>query len=199
MTIQVDLLPSEKKGMGFDPAYIFIPAILIVVGLLCMMWSNSIKENIAQTKNDIEIVKKETEKLSAQLKKIDILNREKASLQRQLKLIQGLVNDPLRYANLLQEISVILPGNVWIGNLSIDPGANSVSIKGNAAEAGGHLPLNTVAQLLRDINDSDYFNNATLSSTQEQDKDGLRSFDFQIGLQYDPNTAASQAPQGLGQ
>lgn len=199
MTIKVDLLPTEKKGFGIDPMVIVMLICIIVATIGFMFYSQKLDGQIADLKVEIETVEKEIKTLEAQLPVLQERRARINKLREQIEMIKSLVNDPLRYANLLQEIAVLLPPNVWLDTLSIDPGKQSVSISGVAAEVAGRLPLATVAQLMKNLNESNYFNEASLASTSETTITDTEAtgFSFQLSVGYNAKAAAEQPPTGL--
>ena len=201
MTIKVDLLPTEKKQFGIDPAMIVMFMLIIGSAVAMLLYSNSLTSKIEAQKAEIEKVNQEIKQIETQLPLIEETKNRIASLKREIKMIKSLVHDPLRYANLLQEVAILLPENVWISDLSIDPRGNKVSFSGKAAEVvGERKPLATIADMMRNFNDSEYFSNATLASTAEAGKAGEPSvFTFKLTIGYDPEKAATEPPTGMGQ
>ena len=201
MTIKVDLLPTEKKQFGIDPAMILMFMLIIGAAVAMLLYSNSLTSQIEAQKAEIEKINQEIKQIETQLPLIEETKNRIASLKREIKMIKSLVHDPLRYANLLQEVAILLPENVWLADLSIDPRSNKVEFTGSAAEVvGERKPLATIADLMRNFNDSEYFTNSTLSSTSEKSKDGQASvFDFKLSISYDPEKAATEPPTGMGQ
>ncbi len=200
MTIKVDLLPTEKKSFGIDPAMIVMFVLIIGFAIAFLVYSNSLSATIEAKTKEIEKINQEIKQIETQLPLIEETKNRIASLKREIKMIKSLVHDPLRYANLLQEVAILLPENVWIGNLSIDPRGNKVSFGGHAAEINNKLPLATIAQMMRNFNDSPYFRTSTLASTNETEvePDNTRAFDFKIDIIYDPEKAATEPPTGMG-
>jgi type IV pilus assembly protein PilN len=201
MTIKVDLLPTEKKQFGIDPAMILMFMLIIGSAVAMLLYSNSLTGQIEEQKAEIEKINQDIKQIETQLPLIEETKNRIASLKREIKMIKSLVHDPLRYANLLQEVAILLPENVWLKDLSIDPRSNKVSFSGSAAEVvGERKPLATIADLMRNFNDSEYFTNSTLSSTTEEAGEGEPSvFGFKLTINYDPEKAASEPPTGMGQ
>ena len=198
MTIKVDLLPTERKGFGIDPMMIVL-LIVIIGATVCMMsYSQKLQGDIDKKNQEIAEVEKQIKQYEAQLPVLQERRARIRKLEEQIRMIQSLVHDPLRYANLLQEVAVLLPPNVWLENLSIEPGNQSVTFNGTAAEVEGRLPLATVAQLMKNLNESRYFRDASLSSTSEKMTDDVRGFSFALTVRYDPEAAATLPPTGLG-
>ena len=201
MTIKVDLLPTEKKQFGIDPAMILMFMLIIGSAVAMLLYSNSLTSQIEGQKAEIEKINQDIKQIETQLPLIEETKNRIASLKREIKMIKSLVHDPLRYANLLQEIAILLPENVWLADLSIDPRSSKVSFSGSAAEVvGERKPLATIADLMRNFNDSEYFTNSTLASTSETASAGQPSvFGFKLTITYDPEKAATEPPTGMGQ
>jgi type IV pilus assembly protein PilN len=201
MTIKVDLLPTEKKQFGIDPAMILMFMLIIGSAVAMLLYSNSLTSRIDEQKAEIEKINQDIKQIETQLPLIEETKNRIASLKREIKMIKSLVHDPLRYANLLQEVAILLPENVWLDDLAIDPRSNKVSFSGSAAEVlGERKPLATIADLMRNFNDSEYFTNSTLAATTEKDEKGAASvFGFKLTINYDPEKAATEPPTGMGQ
>lgn len=194
MTIKVDLLPTEKKSFGIDPAMIVMFMLIIGAAVAMLLYSQSLDTKIEEHKAQIETVNQEIKQIETQLPLIDETKKRISSLKREIKMIKSLVHDPLRYANLLQEVAVRLPENVWLKDLTIEPQNNLVKFSGSAAEVfGERKPLATIADMMRNFNESEYFTNSTLASTSETGKpiEGEPSvFEFSLTINYDPDKAA---------
>lgn len=199
MTIKVDLLPTEKKSFGIDPAMIVMFLLIVGAAAAMMLYSQSLKSKIEAEEQRIEAINAEIKQIETKLPRVEEMKNRIVSLKREIKMIKSLVHDPLRYANLLQEVAILLPENVYLSSLSIDPRARVVKFDGEAAEVDGRLPLATVAQMMRNFNESAYFRSSTLSSTTEVKKDELRAFKFGLTINYDEEKAATEPPTGMGQ
>lgn len=201
MTIKVDLLPTEKKSLGIDPAMIVMFMLIVGAAVACMLYSKSLTSTIDSKKETIEAINAEINQIKTQLPLIEETKKRIASLKREIKMIESLVYDPLRYANLLQEVAILLPENVWIKDLKIDPRGNKVDISGHAAEVDNRLPLATIAELMRNFDESAYFQTSTLASTTETTvpPNDDRAFDFKLTITYDAEKAAKELPTGMGQ
>ena len=201
MTIKVDLLPTEKKSFGIDPAMIVMFLLIIGAAALMLLYSQRLNTAMENEEARIEQINQEIKQIETKLPRVEEMKNRIQSLKREIKMIKRLVHDPLRYANLLQEVAILLPENVFLDNLSIDPRARQVSISGSAAEVAGRLPLATIAQLMRNFNDSAYFRSSTLSSTSETtiEPGDTRAFTFSLTISYDEEKAATEPPTGMGQ
>lgn len=201
MTIKVDLLPTEKKSFGIDPAMIVMFLLIIGAAAAMLLYSQSLNSQIEAEEQRIEQINQEIKQIETKLPRVEEMKNRIVSLKREIKMIKSLVHDPLRYANLLQEVAILLPENVYLDSLSIDPRSRQVKIAGSAAEVAGRLPLATVAQLMRNFNDSSYFRSSTLSGTTETtiQPNDTRAFSFSLAINYDEEKAATEPPTGMGQ
>ncbi|MFA5506705.1 MAG: PilN domain-containing protein [Vulcanimicrobiota bacterium] len=201
MTIKVDLLPTEKKSFGIDPAMIVMFLLIIGAAALMLLYSQRLNTAIEAEEARIETINQEIKQIETKLPRVEEMKNRIQSLKREIKMIKSLVHDPLRYANLLQEVAILLPENVFLNSLSIDPRGRQVTISGSAAEVAGRLPLATIAQLMRNFNDSAYFRSSTLSSTSETSipPGDTRAFTFTLNIAYDEEKAATEPPTGMGQ
>lgn len=199
MTIKVDLLPTEKKSFGIDPAMIVMFLLIVGAAAAMMLYSQSLKSKIEAEEQKIEAINAEIKQIETKLPRVEEMKQRISSLKREIKMIKSLVHDPLRYANLLQEVAILLPENVFLKNLSIDPRARVVKFDGEAAEVDGRLPLATIAQMMRNFNESEYFRSSTLASTTEVKIGEVRGFSFALTINYDEEKAATEPPTGMGQ
>lgn len=197
MTIKVDLLPTEKKGFRIDPMVIILLLLIIAANVGFAFYGQQLTAKIETKQTEVKKVQDEKKQIEASLPVIEERRARIRKLQEQIEVIKSLVHDPVRYANLLQEVAYVLPPNVWLSNLSIEPGSNSVQMAGNAAEVQGRLPLATVAQLMKNLNESKYFSDASLASTNEANAEGHSGFSFQLTVHYDPQAAAQLPPTGV--
>ena len=102
--------------------------------------------------------------------------------------------DPVRYANLLTEVGKVLPNNVWLTNLSVEPSTTTVTMSGVAAHRPGKAPLATIAEFMQNMDKSEIFTEASLASTAKTQVENTGTgFTFQIEATYDPDEAAGIA------
>ena len=127
--------------------------------------------------------------MKAKLPNIDKLKSDNARIQQQIDTIKGLKNDPVRYANLLWELTEILPRNTWITSINVEPGTRSVTFGVTALALGGAKPLETIADLMRNVQNSRYFVDATLSGTSQVGSGDSSGYTFQLETHYDENAA----------
>jgi Tfp pilus assembly protein PilN len=195
MTIKVDLLPSEKRGFRLDPMVIILVCLIALCWLGFSFYGQNLTARIDVATKKVDAVKaeiKENEKMKGEIAK---RKQELARLDQQILIVKTLVHDPLRYAHLLQEIGTMLPPNVWLNTLSIEPGSQTINFAGTATETAGRLPLATIAQLMKNFAEgSPYFRDPTLAGTSQTKVKGVLGFTFSLTIKYDAQKAADLPP-----
>jgi Tfp pilus assembly protein PilN len=193
MAIKVDLLPTERKKFGFDPVIAIL--IVLIAASVVVFYYVGVKfdADIEAKKGEIAKIEANIQDIKHKLPKIKELKQENAELEKQINTVKSLRYDPIRYSNLLDEISSLLPRNIWVSNITIEPGQTKVSMSGTAAEVPGVRPLESIAGFMKNAQKSRYFRGCSLASTSrgKANINGVQynSFSFSVDLTYDPKAA----------
>lgn len=191
MTIKVDLLPTERKRFTFDPMMGFLLVIIILCTVAFVLYGSKLQNDIEAEKRQVADIEEQIKQIEQNLPVIEDLKAQISKLEDEIKVIESLVYDPIRYGNLLTEVARVLPENVWLNTLAIEPGTQSITMNGTAAAMQGRQPLATIAGLMGNLDQSPYFADASLSSTaQTALQTGGTGFTFQIETHYNPEYAA---------
>lgn len=191
MTIKVDLLPTEKRGFQIDPLVIVLFVFVVATSGAFYYYGQTLEQQIKKIDEERVGVEAEIKQCETAKKAIEKEREKLAKLEQQFQLVKSLMHDPLKYANLMSEVGSLLPDSVFIDNLNIDPGPNTISFAGTAA---GALPLSIVAATMKNFNESAYFDGTTLQSCSRK-SEGLDVFTFAMTIHFDP-TAATDKPPG---
>ncbi|MDO5296101.1 MAG: hypothetical protein Q4F00_05570 [bacterium] len=191
MTIKVNLLPTERKKIAFDPLAGILVVLCIACAVGCVFFGQSLQTQINDQENEISKTQAKIKEIEQNLPVIDKLKSDIAKLEDEIKVVESLVYDPVRYGNLLGEVGRVLPSNVYLSSLSVEPSTTSVMINGTAKNTGGTGPLATIAGLMSKMNNSEIFVDASLASTSQtgNETDGY-GFAFSIEARYNPDAAA---------
>lgn len=194
MTIKVNLLPTERKRFTFDPlvAVLFVLVCAALVG--CVMHGSNLQSKVNERLAKIAQLEEEIKKTEQSLPIINEIKSQIARLEGEIKIVTNLKYDPVRYANLLTEVGKVLPNNVWLTNLSVEPSTTTVTMSGVAAHRPGKAPLATIAEFMQNMDKSEIFTEASLASTAKTQVENTGTgFTFQIEATYDPDEAAGIA------
>jgi Tfp pilus assembly protein PilN len=198
--IKINLLRPEKKevasGAGASvsfaeeakPSGLSIPAIvgaavLTVVGTGALYFLQA--GELASQKRIFEertLRKAELEKV---LKELELIERTKKELDSKIKIIGDLKLKQKDAVLMMDKMSRALPEWVWLTDLSFKNGA--VNINGKA------LSNNLIADLINNLQNSNYFANVQISSTSRKKESGIDIFEFRITCQFVPRTEAKKA------
>jgi Tfp pilus assembly protein PilN len=199
MAIKVDLLPTERKRFGFDPVIAILIVLIALAVVVFYYFGVKLEKDIADKRAQITKVDQDIVSLQSQLPIIEKLKKENQELENQINTVKSLRYDPIRYSNLLDEVSSLLPNNMWLSSLSIEPGQSKVSMSGTAAAMPGIKPLESISGFMKSVQRSKYFKDASLSSTSKGTVtiNGVTytSYSFGIDMTYDPK-AAEQVESG---
>lgn len=200
MAIKVDLLPTERKKFGFDPV-IAILIVLIAASVVVFYYVGvKFESDIEAKKAQIAKVDQEIQDIKHKLPRIKELKRENEELEKQINTVKSLRYDPIRYSNLLDEISYLLPKNMWVSSISIEPNQAKVSMSGTAAELPGIKPLESIAGFMKSVQKSRYFKGCSLGSTSRGKVmvggNEYSSYSFSVDMTYDPKAAEQVSEEG---
>lgn len=193
MAIKVDLLPTERKKFGFDIIIALIAVLLVVAGIGFYFYGESLKSQIDTQQAKLAQIQKDIQKEKEGLPAIAELKKKNQELEVQINTVKTLRYDPIRYSNLLDEISILLPNNMWVSSISIEPVKRTVVLAGVAAEQPGVRPLESISGFMKSVNKSRYFRSATIASTTRGTttvgKTPYTSYGWTIEMEYDPSAA----------
>lgn len=183
-TIVVDLLPGERPGFRLDPLTMFLLIALALASLGMGSLSQHLREHIQQQKLSLADLDSEIKKVKAVMPIVEERKTRVRKIEEEIVLIQNISKDPLRYATLLREVAALMPANLYFSNLSLEPGTQTVTVQGTVNQTEGKLPLSTLSDLMRQLNRSSYFSEATLTSTTKEVSPTGPAYAFQLQFKY---------------
>lgn len=193
-TMKVDLLEKPGRKMGFDPIVIFLVLVIVVFVVFFIFWGKHYDERIDAKKQEISEIDKKIRDLEGKIPEIQRQEKENQELEAQINAIKQLVYDPIRYRNLLDEIALVMPKNIFINNLNIEPGNRTISFSGVSVEVGGDAPLNSISVFMQNIEKSPLFEGApNMPGTSRTTFEDRTAYGFQMDARYNPDNAAKQA------
>ena len=192
--IRINLLPHDEtpKVRTFKlpnvGAAVVPVSIAVVVLLACGVTFLMQRRAIDRLQHEVEVARAENQRLAPQIARIKQLEREREALDKRLDAIVSLDKDRYLRVHLLSELSRTWPENAWLSEYrEINPG--SVEIKG--------FTFNNfvVADFLRDVNRSDYYDVSDLEFAKRgkiQDSK-IMEFSLTTNVSQPSATAPSEA------
>lgn len=190
MTIRVDLSREERPKSQFDPLLLVLTVLILSAAVAFYSYGKAVEQQTARFDRQRATIEKEIQQCETAAQAIDQQRQKLQKLDQQFRLVKNLMRDPLKFAHLMTEISLVLPDQVALESLSIDPGPESLSFE---ATARGPMPLSLVATTLDQLNRSAYFNSSVLQNASRQG-DAMDTVRFSLTVHFDPNAAVELPP-----
>lgn len=191
----INLLPWREENLKAQQKEFFTILTLVAIVALGLVFSVSL---FYQAQIDGQIVKNrflesEIQLLDIRIAEIKTLDEKKIALQKRISVIEQLQRSRNVGTQVLDEIAKIIPNGIYITQL--EKQGNSISLMGKS-ESNNHL-----ANMIREIELSDLFTDATPESivTDEKATKLLSDFKMRIrikGLVDDLDAAVDQAFKG---
>lgn len=137
---------------------------------LCVMWWQNKASAIESTNHRIEDAKKELNKQKKIRQKVKDMEAKERRITSILKTIDFLTQEKQAPVAYLDNLNVILPSEIWLTNLTDSGGRITIN--------GFSFSNNSVAQLMRDMENSEHFVRVELSevTTTKIKKESLKKF-----------------------
>jgi len=189
--IKINLLRPEKKevaaGGGTTVSYaeeakpsgLSVPALVGAIALtvlgIGLMYFLQAGRLSSETKllEERKLRKAELEKV---LKELELIEATKLELDKKIKIIGDLKLRQKDAVLMMDKMSRCLPEWVWLTNLTFT--GEAVSISGKA------LSNNLIADLINNLQNSNFFANVQLKTTVRKKEAGIDIFDFRIDCMF---------------
>lgn len=186
MSLKVDLKSKEpSRGPRFDAGWIFVFVAVVVAFFIFYGFDSKLQGMIDVRQRELQDLKNKIAAYSGIETKLSSIKAEINALQGQITHLWEMRYDPLRYSILLVRLSKILPSNIWLNSLSIDPAKTQITLAGTSLAMPGHPPLAAIAKFIMNLQDDadHYFSNIILQSTSSGGLTG-ETWTFNMTLNY---------------
>jgi len=191
--IRINLLPKRKKkslviGRELMSGAIFL---LLLFGAVAL-WYYQLNFKIENLQRQISETKRQIETSNIQIDKIKKLKEEKKEVERKLNIIKELKSRQKGPAPLLNQLSLIIPDEIWLSSLSSK--GSQLSLEGMS------LTANNVADFMKSLENTGLLRQIELDKTEQQaiaDNKKVQSFKIICNL-VDSNSQANMSLSGEG-
>ncbi len=181
---KINLLPW-REALRKERQQEFV-GIMVAVAMLsaALVWfvTGSVEDQFKAQKNRNAFVQKEMAVLSEQISEIQALRNKREQLLERMKLIQNLQGNRPIIVRLFDEVARSIPDDLYFTSLDIK--GTQVTVTGRAKSN------NRVAALMRNFDDSDWFDGPNLISVKAE-KGGYNTFEVTM-QQVDPKNAKQE-------
>jgi type IV pilus assembly protein PilN len=172
--IRINLLPvrAAQKRARLQGQLAVMGVALISVIVICAMVYTSMAVRIASQKKEIARIEKKIHSLKKIIGEVASIKQLQKEYQAKLDVLEDLKQKKTGPVHLLDELSAVLPEKLWLDDFK-ESGGN-ISIKG--------IGLNeaTVANFMRDLEASPYYQGVELKVTEQKAQKDLKLQKFDL-------------------
>ena len=183
--IRINLLPAELEGGSptlINPA---IPmgaaAILPLIFLVPFHLSQVAQRRHLQT--EAASLKSELDRYQPIIAQVEALEAAKVQLTNRKTVIQQLESERLRYPQFMDDFVKLLPGNLWLSNLTTvtQPGGNNIQVAMDVTALDNYA----IADLISNLETSQIFTDTDLGPlSASQQAGGGQTITFHVNTTY---------------
>lgn len=196
--IRINLLPvrEARRKAGVRQQMMVLAAALIGAVVVSAGVHSWMLSSISAANGRVAALDRQLEQYKPQQQQVDQFKKKKAEIEQKLAVIADLERRRSGPVHIMDELSSHIPERVWLTNLTADGG--------KIALVGMSLDNELVALFLTALNDSPYFANVELESTELKLVESLKLNTFQIQAALESPDAppaatpasAPEAPRG---
>jgi type IV pilus assembly protein PilN len=173
--IEINLLPHREAKRAADLresiALLVLGIVTIVGGALFL--NDQVDEQIELAQTSVSQLENDIEHYRPQEQQVAMFKDKKSELEDKLEVIKGLERARTGPVRMFDELAMHTPERLWITDLSTSGGR--IKLIGNSLDNG------VVADFLRGLNSSEYFDNVDLLKTgRGQSVNGVRLVRFEV-------------------
>jgi len=179
--IRINLLPQDDRKTRrkislptVSGGAVLWTTIVAVVYLGTVFSISALQQRkLGELENKITEAKEESARLAPQLAKIRKLTREREEVNKRLNIIATLDRDRYLRTEIMNDVAMQLPGNMWLTHLA-EQGGTRVSVEGIT------FSNFTIADFMNNLEKSDRFNDVSLKVAEEGEIEGHRVVKFTL-------------------
>ena len=167
--IKINLLAKRKKTFSASRELVIGITCLMVLFVAGIFWYYQLTSDISNFQSQISEAKQQLETAQVKVKKIDKLKEEKQELEKKMGLIKELKSKQKGPATLLNQISLIIPDEIWLSSLSTK--GDQLTLEGMS------LTANNVANFMKSLENTRALTQIELDKTEQEsmaDKEGTK-------------------------
>jgi len=184
--LEINLLPAEFRKSKADFSWvvdrrIVWPTVVLVAALLStFLVYLHLRDSVTNLEDQLKIVSDEIEREKPLLDKIKELDDKLSVIGQKNKALKSIQVSKKRWVILFENISNVLPPNMWITGISQDD-ANSLVLKGMTYD------FSEVAEYMVSLERQVSFQNVTLVTILDQSVGTEKAFSFELKCVINPD------------
>lgn len=172
--IKINLLPVREERRKAGARQLAVSLVATFVGALAIagFFHWSLLSDLANVRAAATDTQRQIDQFGPQLAQVEEYRRTKAEIEQKLEVIEKLFSSRAGPVHMLDELATHAPDRLWI--TKVETSGDQIMIKGMS------LDNELVAVFLTALNQSPYFTNVELLSTEAKEKAGLKLNAFEI-------------------
>ena len=180
--IRINLLPAELEAAPsqINPA---VPPALIVALAVIILVPVQLHEMATRKRLQTEVatLKSELDRYQPIIAQVEALEAAKTQLTNRKTVIQQLENERLHYPQFLDDFVKLLPGNLWLTNLTTAMVGNSMTVNMDVLALDNYA----IADLISNLETSQLFADVDLGQiSASQTSTGQQNMSFHVTATY---------------
>jgi Tfp pilus assembly protein PilN len=184
--LRINLLPREVLDrQRFEGWYRYIFIITIGLVLIVLLIAAGLYVAVQQESDDLQTAQDKAKQYAEQGRAFDIFEKKETELTARQQIAQLALADRFNIGKVAEEISLVLPDEVWLDSMNIDQ-ANGLSFIGNTPRSNSQsmdVSYKSVAKTLVRVNELPDVNDVWLTSAANA-----------TWSTWDPSTNTSSTP-----
>ena len=188
--IRINLLPvrEARRKNEARQQLVMLGASIIGAILLCGVAHHLMRGRISDTQARVRALEAQLAQYKPQQEQVDAFKAKKAEIEQKLQVIERLERSRSGPVHILDELASRIPERVWLTNLNANNGQVELT--------GMSLDNELIALFLTALNDSAYFANVELESSELKTVKELKLNTFKIRAQLEsPDAPAGDVAQ----
>lgn len=172
--IKINLLPvrEERRKAGARQLAVSLVAALIGSMAIAGFFHWSLKAEVAEVTASVADTQRQIDQFGPQLRQVEEYRKTKAEIEQKLEVIERLFASRAGPVHMLDELATHAPDRLWVTD--VETNLDMLTIKGMS------LDNELVAVFLTALNQSPYFTDVELLSTEAKEKEGLKLNAFEV-------------------
>jgi type IV pilus assembly protein PilN len=173
--IEINLLPVREARRKADLRQLGMQLVLVLIlatAGIGFMHSNVLAQ-ISESQTRVRQMEADIKQFQPQLDQVAAFRKKKASLEKKIEVIDDLARQRSGPVRVMDELATHMPERVWLTTLATE--GSTVKLKGEG------MDNELVAQLMRALKESPYFDKVDLQGTElGNSKEGLKLVKFNV-------------------
>ena len=176
--LEINLLPVREARRAADLRHYFAQLVLVVI--VCAggvgLYQSRLSDQVSRAEDRVKQMQSDIDQFKPQLDQVARFKKRKAELEKKIDVIDGLDKARSGPVRVLSELATRTPDRLWLTSLATK--GERIVLKGKS------LDNELVAQFLRNLVESQYFENVDLDNAKlSSNKTGLKTVQFAINAE----------------